>query len=265
MKTVSGELGASREAKPRTRRRWPLSRWLLLILLVLAAHVVLIFVFGTRKPITPRAVTNVPELELATGSSEWLLLNDPTLFALPNSLGFAGPAWIETPHVQFHQQEWTEPPRWLQLPAVELGAVFNQFMETNRFTTFKFDLKPPPRFTVPLVPLEPKFAENSTLRIVGDLVRRPLLTPMKLPSWPYADVIAPSKVQVLVNAAGEVISTVLLQPNNSGEVHDADADERALELARAARFAPASSLTFGKLIFDWHTVTPPATNGPAGS
>ena len=104
MKTASGELGASGETKPRTRGPWPLSRWLLLILLVLAAHVALIFIFGTRKPITPMAVKNAPKLELAAGSSEWLMLNDPTLFALPNIEGFAGPAWLEPPHVQFHRR-----------------------------------------------------------------------------------------------------------------------------------------------------------------
>jgi hypothetical protein len=237
-----------------------LSRWLLLIVLVLAAHVVLIFMFGARKPETPRAVTNVPELKLANGSSEWLMLNDPTLFALPSREGFAGPAWLEPPHVQFHRQEWTEPPRWLQLPAGELGGVFSQFMETNHFATYQFELKPPPQFTVPLVPLEPKFAEISTFRVEGDLARRPLLTPSALSSWPYTDVLKPSKLQVLVNAAGDVVSVVLLSPSGY-----AAADQRALELARAARFAPAPGLTIGKLIFDWCTVAPPATNAPAGS
>jgi hypothetical protein len=87
---------------------------------------------------------------------------------------------------------------------------------------------------------------------------------MKLPPWPYTDVIAPSKVQVLVNAAGDVVSAVLLPSGNPSEVHDADADRRALDLARAARFAPASGLTVGQLVFDWHTVAPPATNAPAG-
>jgi hypothetical protein len=264
MKTASGEPGASGETKIRTGSSWSLSRWLLLILLVLGAYIALIFIFGTRKPITPMAAKNAPKLELAAGSSEWLMLNDPTLFALPNIEGFAGPAWLEPPHVQFHQLEWTEPPRWLQLPAGELGAVFSRFMETNHFATLKFDLKPPPRFTVPLVPMEPQFAETSTLRIEGDIARRPLLTPIKLPLVPYTDVIGPSKVQVLVNAAGEVVSAVLLPSNNSGEVHDADADQRALELARAARFAPAADLTIGRLIFNWCTVPPPATNAPAG-
>lgn len=264
MKTASGELSLSGETKPRRKGSWPMSRWLLLILLVLAAHVVLIFIFGTRKPITPRAVKNAPELQLAGGSGEWLALNDPTLFALPSREGFAGPAWLEPPPLHVHMVNWTEPPRWLPLSSGELGAVFSQFMQTNRFATFQFDLKPPARFTVLLVPLEPTLAKTSTWHIEGDLARRPLLTSMKLPSWPYPDIIAPSRVQVLVNAAGDVVSAVLLPSENSGEGRDADADQRALDLTRAARFAPASGLTVGQLIFDWCTVAPAATNAPAG-
>jgi hypothetical protein len=265
MKTGSGDLIPAGEPTPRGKGHWPLSRWLALIVLVLAAHVVLIFMFGGRKPITPRAVTNAPKLELAAGSSEWLLLNDPTMFALPHLEGFAGPVLRDQQLGQFHRQEWTEPPRWLQLPVGDLGAVFNEFMQTNFFAAYHFELTPPPRFTAPAVPLEPQFAEMSTLQIKGGLVRRPLLTPMDLPAWPYADVIAPSRVQVLVNAAGEVVSAVLLPSENSGEVRDADADQRALDLARAARFAPASGLTLGNLIFGWRTVASPATNAPAGS
>jgi hypothetical protein len=262
MKTVSGESNAPDEVKPGRKGSWPLSRWLLLIALVLAAHVALIITFGARKPVIPLKVKNAPELQLAAGSSEWLLLNNPTLFALPNIQGFAGPAWLEPPHVQFHPLEWTEPPRWWQLSAGELGSVFSRFMETNRFDRFKLDLRPSPQFTVPLVPLEPKFAEASTMRIEGDIARRRLLTPMKLPSWPRADLIAPSTVQVLVNAAGDVVSAVVLPSHNTGEVHDAAADQRALELARAARFAPGPDLTLGKLRFNWRTVPPPATNAP---
>jgi hypothetical protein len=263
MKTGSGDLSLAGEPKPRGKSPWRWSRWLLFIVLVLAAHVALIFIFGGRKPITPRTTTDAPKLELATRSSEWLLLNDPTLFALPSREGFAGPMLLDQEIAQFHRQEWTEAPRWLQLPVEDLGAVFNEFMQTNRFARFRFDLTPSPRFNAPAAPLEPQFAESSTLRVEGGLVHRRLLTPMELPSWPYADVIAPSRVQVLVNAAGEVVSTVLLPLNNSGEVRDADADARALELARAARFVPASDLTLGNLVFRWHTVAPPATNAPA--
>jgi hypothetical protein len=264
MKTGSGDLSSAGEPNPRGKSPWRWSRWLLFIVLVLAVHVVLIFMFGGRKPITPRATTDAPKLELATRSSEWLLLNDPTLFALPNINGFAGPAWLEPPPLHFRRLEWTEPPRWLQLPVGDLGAIFSEFMQTNLFAGFRFELTPPPRFTEPAVPLEPQFAQSSTFRVEGDLVRRPLLTRMELTSWPYADVIAPSRVQVLVNAAGQVVSAVLLPSDNFDEVRDADADQRALELARAARFAPASDLTLGNLIFSWRTVALPATNAPAG-
>ena len=264
MKTGSGDLSSAGEPSPRSKSSWRWSRWLLLIVLVLVVHVVLIFMFGGRKPMTPRAVTNAPKLALATRSSEWLLLNDPTLFALPNINGFAGPAWLEPPPLHFRRLEWTEPPRWLQLPVGDLGAIFSEFMQTNVFAGFHFELTPPPRFTEPVVPLEPQFAQSSTFRVEGELVRRPLLTRMALTSWPYADVIAPSRVQVLVNAAGQVVSAVLLPSDNSGEVRDADADQRALELARAARFAPASGLTLGNLVFNWRTVALPATNAPTG-
>jgi hypothetical protein len=137
-------------------------------------------------------------------------------------------------------------------------------MQTNRFTTFQFESKPPPQFTVPVVPVEPSLAKTSTLRIEGGLTRQRLLTPMKLPSWPYVDVMAPSKVQVLVNTAGNVVSAVLLPSDNPSEAasHYDVADQRALELARAALFAPSPSLTIGRLVFDWHSVAPATTNAP---
>ena len=56
-----------------------------------------------------------------------------------------------------------------------------------------------------------------------------------------------------------VVSVVLLPPGSGWD----DADQRALELARAARFAPAPRLTIGRLVFHWHTVPLPGTNAPA--
>jgi hypothetical protein len=268
---AGGGLAAPTQASPRREPQgtggWPLSRWLMLIALVFVAHVALIFAFGERKPAAPRAVTNVPELKLTTNSDEWLALNDPTLFAQPNLAGFAGPAWLEPPHVEFHRQEWTEQPRPLSLPVTELGGTFNQFMQTNHFAASQFELKPPAKFIAPVALVEPDLAKTSTVRVEGGLTQRRLLTPMNLPSWPYADVIAPSKVQVLVNEAGNVVSAVLLPSDNSLEAlsHYNAADQRALELARAARFTPSPGLTIGRFIFDWHTIAPPATNAPAGS
>jgi TonB family protein len=256
------ERGAGGPASPKLQCAggWPLSRWLMLIALVFVAHVALIFTFGERKPDAPRAVTNAPELKLTTSSSEWLALNDPTLFAQPNLAGFAGPAWLEPPRVEFHRQEWTEPPRWLLLPVEELGAIFGQFMQTNHFAIFQFELKPPARFIVPVALVEPNLPQTSTLRIEGDLTQRQLLTPISLESWPNDDILKPSVVQALVDAKGNVTSIVLLSSSGLEA-----ANQRALELVRAARFTPSPGLTIGQFVFNWHTVAPPVTNAPSGS
>jgi hypothetical protein len=99
---------------------------------------------------------------------------------------------------------------------------------------------------------------------------------VKLPSWPFTDVIPPSAVQVLVDAAGNVVSATLLPPENYSDtpaVRDAAADQYAVGIARASRFAPLSPdagsveanpvghLTVGRLIFNWQTVTPATVGG----
>jgi hypothetical protein len=266
---LAGTTRASPETPPRQeplgKRWWTRSRWLTLIALVFAAHILLLFAFGGRKQIVPRAVTNVPTLKLADDSSEWLALNVPTLFALPHKKDFASAIWLPVPTVNPPPFRWTEPPRWLLLSADELGLAFNQFMQTNRFASVELELKPPVKLSTPALPVDSALAQTSTLQIQDGLAQRRLLEPINLPSWPYANVIAPSKVQLLVNEAGDVVSAVLLPPDGGFTAADQydRADQRALELARAARFAPSSRLTIGWMIFNWRTVPPPATNTPA--
>ena len=244
---------------------WTRSRWLTVVVLVFAAHVGLLFAFGTRQPIVPRRPTKVPALQLAGDAGEILALTDPTLFALPHPMEFASAFRLQTSALQPPSFRWTEPSGWLPLSSNVLGAVFDEFMQTNRFAGFKLQLKPPLEFSAPVAPTEPALAPASILRIEGDLAQRRLLNPVLVPSLPYPDVIAPSQVQVLVDAAGNVVSAVVLpadNPQESASRYDG-ADRRALELARTARFAPGSRLTLGRLTFNWHTVPPPATNAPA--
>jgi hypothetical protein len=247
---------------------WSRPRWLTLIALVFAAQVGFIFALGERHFASPRTAANVPTLKLADDSDELLALNDPTLFALPHPNDFASAVRLQTSVAPQPSFRWTEPPLPSPLAAENLGAVFARFMQTNVFAPQTNDFKPEPKLSEPVLPLQPVFADASTLQIEGDLAQRKLLTPEEnLPSWPCTDVIAPSKVQVLVDTAGAVISAVLFPPDNRVEAaaqYD-PADQRALELARAARFAPSSRLTVGQLIFNWRTVPPPATNPPAGS
>jgi hypothetical protein len=250
-----------------SRAGWPLSRWLILIALVFAVHVALLFAFGARKQIVPRPITNVPTLKLAGGSDELLALNDPTLFALPHSGDFVTAIWSQAPVTNSPSFRWTEQPRWLPLSADGLMTVFNRFMQTNQVSGFVLRLKPTVNLSTPAQPVESALVQDSTMRIEGDLTQRRLLNPMNLPSWPYPDVIAPSKVQVLVDEAGDVVSAIVLPSDNNLEAlsHYDAADQRALELARAARFEPAPGLTIGQMIFTWQTVPLPATNSPATS
>ena len=259
---LAGTTPAPPMQEPQGGGPWTRSRWLTVIALVLAAHVALLLVFGGRKQIVPRAVTNVPALKLADNSSEWLALNDPTLFALPHQKDFASAIGRQTAAKQ-PSFRWTEPLRPLPSPAAdELGLAFDQFMQTNRFAGFELQLKPSLKLSAPGLPIEPVLAQNSTLRVEGELAQRRLSLPVNLTNWPYANVIAPSMVQVLVDAAGNVVSTVLLPPDGGFAATDQydQADQLALELARAARFTPSSHLTVGRMIFNWHTVPVTTTN-----
>ena len=99
------------------------------------------------------------------------------------------------------------------------------------------------------------------MQIEGTLAQRQLPSEISLTNWPCANVIAPSKVQVLVDAAGNVVSTVLLPPDSGFTATDQydKADQRALEIARTLRFTPAASTVLGRVIFNWQTVPPAAS------
>lgn len=253
---------------PRAEERgggWSRQRWLTTVALVFAAQVAVIFALGERHVPAPRAVGDVPRLTLAAGSSELLALDDPTLFVLPQpgDFAFAGQGRTNAAPRQF--LHWTEPPLPPLLAAGNLGAIFAQFMRTNAFAAPANSLKLRPRLSEPPLPALPVLAGNSSLRIEGELAGRKLLTAVDLTNWPYADVIEPSRVLVLVNAAGQVVSAVLLPPASPIETasHYHPADASALALARHLRFAPAPGLAVGRLIFEWRTVLPPTTNAPA--
>jgi len=240
---------------------WSRQRWLMVIAFVFAAHVAMVFLFGEKKPVVPRAVTNVPTLRLANEADELLALNDPTLFALPHQRDFASAAWLKLPAVKPPSFRWTEPPRWLPLSADDLGATFGRLMQTNHFASYPLDFRPALTLSTPVLPMEPMLPQNSTLSVEGELAHRQLPAQINLTNWPVADVIAPSVVQVLVDAAGNVISTVLLPPGSGFTATDQynDADQRALTIARTLRFTSSPGLTIGRIVFNWHTVPPETT------
>jgi hypothetical protein len=116
----------------------------------------------------------------------------------------------------------------------------------------------------PSFPNEP-LATESRVRIEGTLAGRPLLFPLKLKSWPYSDILSNTTVQAVADADGFVFSSVLLTGSGFN-----DADLHALDLVAGARFRPlprvrrtpdgSGPLTYGTLVFQWHTLPLPATN-----
>ena len=199
---------------------------------------------------------------------------DPTLLALPGSNGFSGGAWFNFATLEYRPSEWTEPPQWLEPDPQRLTRSFQTFMGSNtrrplliaerrNTRTVAYDLDLPSE----------SVTTSSTVRVEGELAGWSLLNQWILPSQPHSDVLSNTVVQVVVDAAGHVVAATLVPENESGR---AEIDQYALQLAKAARFSPsldsaalrqpAKRLTWGRIIFRWHTVPLPATtNNPAGS
>lgn len=232
---------------------WSWKKIIVLIALAFAAHLAFLFIFGAKKNPAPRVVTDAPQFELATGDPELIALDDPTLFALPHIEDFAPAVWRNMPDIAQPSFRWTEAPPFLSPPDETLGAAFSAYMQTNRFVQAQFNLKPEPILSAPDVPVISMLPTVSTMRAGLNLAHRNLLDAISVPTLTNNDVIAPSRVQVLVDTNGWVVSDVLLGSSDYDK-----ADQLALALARSARFAPANQLMFGDLIFHWHTVPEPA-------
>ena len=231
--------------------RWSRNRWLAVILLVFTAQAAFVFLLGEKKAPAMRAVVGVPELLLAGAADESIALSDPTLFARPH---FSTTVWMKTPEVKAPSFHYTEAPRMLPFTTENLGAAFGQLMQTNQFPRQEFDFKPALELSVPVPPLEPELAQQSTMQVEGGLARRQLPAPMNLTNWPFADVLPASVVQVLVDASGRTVSAVMLTPSG----YEA-ADQQALAIVRQLRFTPAAEPVFGRITFNWHTVPPTTT------
>ena len=243
---------------------WPWRKLAWFAVFLFVVHVGALFVFGSKKPVTARAVINrVPHLQLTTEGDELIALGDPTLFVLPHPNDFGAPLWQRPGNGVAPRFHYTEAPEFLKLNPETLATTFQEFVQTNRFAPYAPDFKPALQLASPPLTDEPA-VDVSTWRITGELARRPLLAAPPLPALAYNDVLPPTRVQVQVNAEGFVASLVPLPPENAVEAKQrAEAGEtNALRIARQLRFAPAAQTTFGEIIFNWHTVPLLTTNLP---
>ena len=253
---------------------WSRGRWWGAFLLVMVAQVGLIFSLSDRRPLSSRQADLTTTFHLVVDAppgsaiAEWLEIEDPALFTLPDSRAFSGLAWMTPPALRRQSVDWTEPPHWLTLSVNELGGAFAGFVRTNvvgpRLLADK-PAPPPDPVKVPPLPLPAR----SNFRLEGDLAKRELLAPLELRSIPHTEILADTVVQVCVSPLGVPFSPVPLSSSGSPE-----ADRQALELVKSIRFKPLatsnstsprsqSAFTWGKIIFRWHTLEMPATNAPA--
>ena len=256
---------------------WSRQRWWASILAVLAVQMLLIFWLAGRRNAMPRSLiptVGAPRVYLPADSlASWPDLSNPALFVLANRHGFSGPAWMKVPALAYQLPEWSEPALPLLSPsAQQLGSTLNNFLRTDLATTYELAVRP--ELEMPAsVPMDNLAITQSLVTVEGELTHHSLLTPLKLDSWPATEILASSQVQVGVDQAGSVFSAVLLAKSGSKP-----ADDSALNLARTAHFQPwlwtnpgqptvaaQNRLHWGRLVFHWRTIAPPATNAPAAN
>ena len=259
--------------------RWTKRHWVGMVVLIFLVQLILIFWLGERGPARVRPGSGPSVLELAAKpASEFLELEDPTLFALPHAQSFTGEAWLKVRRIPLKPFEWSEPEKWLELPIEPLGAAFRGFMATNRIASLEMPVMPEPELVMPEArPLRIPVL-HSDVRVRGALSQRRLLTQVVLPSWPprtnalnELDLLTNTVVQLAVNAAGRVVSTTLSDKSGADE-----ADRLALVEARLARFEPVGGgeneavtnplghLMWGEMVFRWATTAEPGIQNPKG-
>lgn len=242
---------------------WSRRKFFAILFLVILLHVALIFLIGTKRRTVSRPVANVPHLNLVNANDELIALSDPTLFARPNAHDVVSEFWRRMPPPAQPNFSRPEAPRYLTVPPDSFGGAFHDLAEATRPAAFESDFKPAPQVIAPDVVLDEP-APATTMKISGALAQRRLLVTNELPSLPLNDVIPPSRVRALVDAAGNVFSTIVLGSNPNlvleGNPNHA-ADLLALQFVGQLRFAPGPDLTFGQVTIYWHTV--PTNSVPA--
>lgn len=245
---------------------WYGKKLVLLIALAFLIHLGLICFFGGQTQIVPRRVSHVPRLQLADDGNLMIALESPTLFALPNRRDFSSVAWSKVPAVNQPSFQWNESPRWLAIDTHSPEATFKEFAPAPARFKMAEGIKPPPALTGIPAQLGGAMPAGSSLNLLGDLAHRGLLSTFDLPSLPYDNVISASRIQVVVDPSGQIVSAVLLPPTDSTESADRydRADQLALVIARHLRFVPARQLQVGEINFCWQAVPVRLNPGPTG-
>lgn len=257
-------------------QRWSPRRWAVSIVAAFALQAVLLIYFSRYPSDEPPAIPLRTALHLAAEpwSSQQLALlqtyRDPTLFALPNVHSFSGAGWLKFRPMEHHFLDWHEPPPWLELSGDDLGETFHQYIDQSASAPLRIADKPlPPRAGTELLVPNLSLPDESTLRLEGDLAGRTVLDVPRLRSWHYSDILSNTVIRAVADEGGRIFSVTMTQSSGLPE-----ADLYALRLAQTARLAPRESeaappkvrgMTWGRMVFQWHTLPPQEGTEPAGA
>jgi len=237
------------------------------IFIAVVIQLTFLFWFSAHGPMKSRKVDVGPAIQLlAEARDEWLVLTDPTIFSRAHPAGFSGVAWLSIPPHSYLPGDKADAPLWLALAPDTLGTTYRDFVKALSPDGFSVRSWPPPAITIPSrLPVPPAFI--SQLRVEGALAERGIVSQPELPAWTNAEVLAPSRVHVLVDARGNPISAVVLSSSGLPA-----ADQSAVRLAGRMRFGSDTAvlknpdarsddgLAAGWVIFSWKTLAS-ATNG----
>lgn len=248
---------------------WTRRRWVYAVAGVLLLQAALMGVLVRPTPRTPSRPDFGARIHLVIESEPGQTFTalpafvDPALFSLPNPEGFSGMAWLRYPRLSNEPTEYAEDPEWLKLRPAALGEEFFQYLATNTLTPPLLVDEPLPSLLRPQsnFPSEP-VARISRLRIEGDLAKREWLGPLEFPSWAHTEIVSNTTIRVAVAASGEAFSATIIERSGLRA-----ADEFASRVAAQARFRPVraghsdrTDLTWGTLVFLWHTLPAESTN-----
>jgi hypothetical protein len=236
--------------------RWRRARWVAVILAVVVFQGVLLFLAprglpGVRATYPQQPVVNFVHF---SSPSEWLELQDTTLFAGANPFGFSGPAWmIETPRL-YVAADVLPSPSFLQirdLPPDEetVAPMFAALPHTRSLPD-----------ATPVVIFSAAPEPKSRLEIEG-FARRQMLSAPPLPLQYATDVLRPTVLKALVDSDGSIFSCRVIESSGSKI-----ADNSALDVTRKILFSSvaaegrADSLSSGKITFHWYALDASATN-----
>ncbi len=246
--------------------RWSGRRWIYTLAFAVVLQLAFIWFLSqsaqrpAERPIFRTAVQFATDAASSRQITSLPGLDDPTLLALPSLDGFSGTAWLKFPTHGYRAEEHNEPTHALALDTNALATTFTRYVATNVITPALVADRP-----LPAIPrYEPNFPyelppTQTLARIEGTLAARPLVTRVELKSWPSAEILSNTVVQAAVDELGHTFSATLLSGSGS-----TNADRHALTQVANARFRPAAepsrAFTWGRWIFQWHTLPLPTTN-----